>query len=71
MSNDELLWKRRFRVFAIVRLAALGLFLLGVAVAFSDLAKPGGLPLLGGILAITGAISAVVAPRAVKRSWDE
>lgn len=70
-NDDEQLWRRRFRLFAMVRLVALGLFLLGVAVVFTDLAKPGGWPLLGGILAITGAISAVVAPRAVRRTWDE
>jgi hypothetical protein len=69
--DDELIWKKRFRVFALVRLAGLALFLLGLAIAFSDLVKPGGWPLLGGVLAITGAIDAVIAPRILKRSWDK
>ncbi|MDP1908656.1 MAG: hypothetical protein Q8K85_10150 [Hyphomicrobium sp.] len=71
MMDDELLWKKRFRVFALVRLAGVALFLFGIAVMFSDLLKPGGWPLLGGVLAITGAIDAVIAPRVLKRSWDK
>jgi hypothetical protein len=70
MRDDELLWKKRFRIFALVRLAGLALFLLGVAICFTDLLRPGGWPLLGGVLAITGAIEAVIAPRYLKRSWD-
>ena len=71
MTEDELLWKKRFHVFALVRLAGVALFLFGIAVMFSDVLKPGGWPLLGGILAITGAIDAVIAPRILKRSWDK
>ena len=71
MAEDELLWKKRFHVFALVRLAGVALFLFGVAVMFSDLLKPGGWPLLGGVLAVTGAIEAVIAPRILKRSWDK
>lgn len=67
--DDEEIWKKRFRLFAIIRLTGVALFLFGVAVAFSDLLKPGGWPLLGGVLAITGAIDAVIAPRILKRSW--
>jgi len=44
------------------------LFLLGIAIAFTDLLKPGGWKLLGGILVIVGAIEAVISPRLVKRS---
>jgi len=69
--NDDETWKQRFRWFALLRLAGVALFLLGVAVAFSDLARPGGWPLLGGVLAITGAIEAVIAPRILKRSWTK
>lgn len=70
MSEEEL-WKKRFRLFALLRLAGLALFLLGVAIAYSDLLKPGGWPLLGGILAIVGALEAVLISRVLKRSWDE
>ena len=70
MMDDDLLWKKRFRIFALVRLAGVALFLFGIAVMVSDLLKPGGWPLLGAVLAITGAIDAVIAPRILKRSWN-
>jgi membrane protein implicated in regulation of membrane protease activity len=60
--------KRQFIIFAILRVGGLVLFLLGIAIAFTDLLKPGGWKLLGGILAIVGAIEAVVSPRLVNRT---
>ena len=71
MTEDELLWKRRFQMFALVRLAGLAIFMLGMAVMLTDLVRPGGWPLLGGILVAVGAIDAVIAPRILKRSWDK
>ena len=68
--NDEELWRKRFHLFAAVRLFGVLTFLLGVATAFTDLVRTGGWPLLGGILAIIGAIDAVVAPRVLKKSWE-
>lgn len=68
--NDEELWKKRFQLFAAIRIVGLLTFLLGVAITFSDLVRPGGWPLLGGILAIIGALDAVVAPLILKRGWD-
>lgn len=68
--NDEELWRRRFHLFAAIRLVGLLTFLLGLAIAFSDLVRPGGWKLLGGILAVIGVIDAVVAPRVLKRGWD-
>ncbi len=69
--TDEEVWKKRFQLFAILKLVGLAIFLFGVAVAFSDLLKPGGWPLLGGLLAIIGALDAVLVPRILKRSWDK
>ena len=71
MSDDDLLWKKRFQLFALVRLAGLAIFMLGMAVMLTDLVRPGGWPLLGGILVAIGAIDAVVAPRILKRSWNK
>ena len=71
MNDDELLWKRRFHLFALVRLAGLALFMLGMAVMLTDLVRPGGWPLLGGILVAIGVIDAVIAPRILKRSWNK
>jgi hypothetical protein len=69
MTDDEL-WKRRFQLFTAVRLLGLTIFLLGIAIAFSDLVRPGGWKMPGGILAIIGAIDAVLAPRILKKGWE-
>ena len=69
MSDDER-WKRRFRTFLAIRLVGLATFLAGIAIAFSDLLQPGGNKLLGGLLAVMGALDAVIAPRILKRGWE-
>jgi hypothetical protein len=71
MSDDDELWKRRFRTFLAIRLVGLAMFLAGIAIAFSDLLQPGGNKLLGGLLAITGALDAMIAPRILKRRWEQ
>lgn len=68
--NDDELWKKRFRAFLAIRLVGLATFLLGIGIAFSDLVQPGGNKLFGGLLAVLGAIDAVVAPRILKRGWE-
>ena len=69
--DDEALWRKRFRTFALVRLAGLATFFLGIAIAFSDLVRDGGWPLVGGILAVMGVIDAVFAPKLLKRLWEQ
>ena len=69
MEGDAL-WKKRFHMFALLRLAGVALFLLGIAIAYSDLVRPGGWPVLGAIIGIVGALDAIIAPRLLKRSWD-
>lgn len=71
MTEDEALWKRRFHLFALFRLAGLAIVFLGMSVVLTDLVRPGGWPLLGGILIVIGVVGAVVAPRLLKRSWDK
>jgi membrane-bound ClpP family serine protease len=68
MTDEEA--KRQFIIFTLLRVGGLALFLLGIAIAFTDLLKPGGWRLLGGILVIVGAIEAVISPRLVKRSMN-
>ena len=68
---DETEWKKRFLLFSALRISGLALFLLGIAIAFSDLLKPGGWPLLGGILAILGAVEAVLIGRILKKAWRD
>ena len=68
--RDEEVWRKRFQLFMAIRLFGLLTFLLGLAIAFTDLIRPDGWPLVGGILAIIGAIDAVVAPRILKKGWE-
>jgi hypothetical protein len=69
--RDEDLWRRRFHVFLLVRLAGVALVLLGVAIVFTDLLREGGWPLPGAVIAILGALDAVFAPRLLKKAWTE
>ena len=68
--TEEQADKKRFQIFAVMRLFGVGLFLLGTAIAFTDLLKPGGWPLIGGVLAITGVLDAVFASRVVRRATE-
>jgi hypothetical protein len=69
MTDDDQ-WKRRFQLFAAIRLFGLITFLLGIAIAFSDLVRPGGWKLVGGFLVIIGAIDALLAPKILKKGWE-
>ena len=68
---DEDAWRRRFYLYSAVRLGGLGIFFLGIAIAYSNLIRDGGWPQLGAIVAIMGVIDAVFAPRLLKKAWDE
>jgi hypothetical protein len=67
MSDDEL-WKRRFRTFLAIRLVAWRC-LAGMRLLFRP-SPAGGNGLLGGLLA-TGALDAMIAPRILKRRWEQ
>lgn len=69
MTDDDV-WKKRFFIFTAVRVGGLLVFLLGLGIAFSDLVRPGGWKLVGGILVICGVIDALFAPRILRRSWE-
>lgn len=68
---DEEKWKRRFLISMLVRLGALAIFFLGIAIAYFDILRPGGWPQLGAIVAIMGALDALVAPMLLRRYWRE
>lgn len=59
--------KRRFLIFAAIRLTGLAVFLLGIFIALTDLIVDGGSPIVGGVLAMIGAIDAVLAPAILKK----
>ena len=68
--EDEALWKRRFLIFTLVRLAGLAIFFLGIAITFGDVVREGGLPIVGAPIAIAGLIDAVFSPRILKKLWE-
>ena len=68
---DEATWKRRFLVFMGVRLFGLAVFLLGMGIAYSDLVREGGWPLVGGIIAVMGGIDAIFAPKLLRKHWAD
>ena len=69
-SGDDI-WRKRFQLFMLVRLFGVATFLLGIAIAYTDLLRPGGWPLVGGLVSIAGALDAVFAPRLLKKLWAE
>ena len=70
MAEDDL-WRRRFHLFVLIRLIGMSTFALGVVIAYSDLLRPGGWPLVGLIVAIVGAVDALFAPRMLKKVWEQ
>ena len=69
-SSDEV-WRKRFQLFVLVRLFGVAMFLLGIAIAYTDLLRPGGWPLVGGLITIAGAIDAVFAPKLLRKMWQQ
>ena len=68
--SDEDIWKRRFFFYMGVRMIGLAAFLLGIAIAYSGILRPGGWPQVGAVIAIAGALGGMFAPRLLKRKWD-
>lgn len=62
--------RTRLLLYSLVRLAGVAIFLLGVAIIYTDLARRGGWPQVGAAIAIVGVIGALLAPRLLKRTWD-
>lgn len=67
---DDNVAKRRLLIYSLVRAGGLAIFLLGVAIIYTDLLRKGGWPQVGAVVAILGVIDAFIAPRLLKRSWD-
>lgn len=68
---DDDVARRRLLVHSLIRLAGLAIFFLGVAIMYTNLLRPGGWPQLGAIIAIMGVLDSILAPRLLKRAWDE
>jgi hypothetical protein len=70
MDDREKLYRQRFLIYSLLRLGGLVIFFLGIAIAYSDLVRPGGWPQVGAIIAIVGALDTILLPRFFKKSWD-
>ena len=70
MADDGAFWRKRLLLYSLVRIVGLAIFFLGIAIIYTDLAREGGWPRLGAIIAIMGAIDALFAPHLLKREWD-
>lgn len=68
---DETRARNRLLAATAVRLGGLAIFFLGIAIIYTDLLRAGGWPQLGAIVAIMGVIDAMLAPRILKRAWDQ
>lgn len=68
---DDDVARRRLLVHSLIRFAGLGIFFLGIAIMYTNLLRPGGWPQLGAIVAIMGVLDSILAPRLLKRAWDE
>ena len=68
---DDRKARNRLLAYTAVRAGGLAVFLLGVAIIYTDLLRPGGWPQIGAIVAIMGVIDAFFAPRLLKKAWDE
>jgi hypothetical protein len=66
---DAAEWKRRLALYSAARLPGLAIFMLGIAIAYSNLLRPGGWPQVGALLAIVGGVGSILLPRAVRRRW--
>lgn len=71
MSPDEQLWRRRFAIFALLRISGLVLFLLGMAIIFSDLVQPGGALGLGMVVVGCGLVEALLGPVLLRQRWEK
>lgn len=67
--SDEALWRRRFALFALLRIAGLALMVVGAGIGLGDVARRDGLPPAGGAMAIVGFVIGIIIPRQLRRRW--
>jgi hypothetical protein len=70
MTPEDQVARKRLLLYSLMRLGGLAIFFLGIAIIYTDLARRGGWPQLGAIVAIAGVIDALLAPRLLKRAWE-
>ena len=68
---DDEVYRKRLLIYSLVRLGGIAIFFVGLAIIYTGLLRPGGWPQLGAVVAILGVIDAFIAPRLLKKAWDE
>ena len=71
MPDQEEVWRKRLLIYSLVRFGGLAIFFLGIAIAYTNVVRPGGWPQVGAVVAIMGVIDALFAPRLLKQAWDK
>jgi hypothetical protein len=71
MTPDDDLWRKRFGIFALLRISGLLLFFLGMAIIFSDLFQPGGALGLGMVVIGCGLVEALLGPVLLRQHWEK
>ena len=69
--DEDAKYRNRLLGYPAVRIGGLAIFVLGIAIMYTNLVREGGWPQLGAIVAIMGVIDAMFAPRVLKKAWDE
>ena len=68
---DDNTARNRLLIYSLVRFGGLAIFFFGIAIMYTNVLRPGGWPQIGAIVVILGVIDAILAPRLLKRAWDE
>ena len=68
--DDMAFWRRRLLAYTGVRAIGVAIFLFGIAIIYTNVLRQGGWPQVGAVVAILGAIDALLAPRVLRKSWE-
>lgn len=68
--DESDVWQKRLLTYSLVRAVGVLIFFVGLAIIYTNLVRPGGWPQVGAVVAILGAIDALLAPRLIKQAWD-
>ena len=68
--DEDVQARNRLLAYTAVRFGGLAIFLLGIAIIYTNLLRPGGWPQVGAVVAILGVIDAILAPRLLKKAWE-
>ena len=68
---DDNTARNRLLIYSLVRFGGLAIFFFGIAIMYTNVLRPDGWPQIGAIVAILGVVDAMLAPRLLKKAWDE